>query len=315
MWKAIESVPGLIAVSRVWRNLLGAEFASARPFLCPSPDLPATVPCCRCCCAHRLVSRGADRFTAVCQCSSFHCADIALHRDDVVLLEFDWIRLGRAVMRALDCTPREAGLGIDSTRQFGAFGDGLPILFTIQHDPTALLAAAKHIVARLPGPFALLVPTAGFVDAAVLAVLHSRNAAVFPLSSFIAVGEHGRLRATRRAGDLFNRLVPAPAPSDLDVAGTAYALISRLESGQPPKPPTVLSVFMMYCSENLTADQIARRCRCSKGTVVNRLKTIRQVTGMVPEELRRFSSQFERMRASVSDSRASRISLTRSAEL
>ena len=153
------------------------------------------------------------------------------------------------------------------------------------------------------------------IAAAVLAVLHSRNAAVFPLSSFIGVGEHGRLRATRRAGDLFNRLVRAPAASDSDVAGTAYALISRLESGQPPKPPTVLSVFMMYCSENLTADQIARRCRCSKGTVVNRLKTIRQVTGMVPEELRRFSSQFERMRASVSDSRASRISLTRSAEL
>lgn len=316
MWTAIECLPEQIAVSRVWRNLLPGSCDQALPFLRPLPHLPEHVPCCRCCCAHRVIHRGGDDFIAVCECESFTCADIPLVRQDIILLEFDWIRLGRAVIRALDCAPRESDLGgFYRTRQFGAFGDAVPVLLTIQHDPGAFLAAVTHIVARLSDPFVLLAPTMQFVDAAARQLLDSRRAGVFALESIVRLDEHGRLHAMKCGAELFSRFVASPPPSESNVAEQAYALIAKLQAGQPPRPPTVLSVLMMYCSENLTADQIARRCRCAKGTVVNRLKTIRRVTGMAPEALRRFSSHFERIRNSVEDSRASRISLRRAAEL
>ena len=44
--------------------------------------------------------------------------------------------------------------------------------------------------------------------------------------------------------------------------------------------------------KELTIPQIARKCRCSIGTVANRLKPLRTKTGVSPERLRRVSPLF-----------------------
>src|SRR2546422_6492239 len=60
----------------------------------------------------------------------------------------------------------------------------------------------------------------------------------------------------------------AAQPSALS---NALALLDRLDAASPPRPPTVLSVFRLYCVRQMTIAEVARSCRCSVGTVCNRL--------------------------------------------
>lgn len=95
-----------------------------------------------------------------------------------------------------------------------------------------------------------------------------------------------------------------PEPVAEDVARRAFQLVEQLDSEQVVKAPTVLTVFRLYCVEEMTADKIARHCGCAKGTVINRLKIIREKTGMEPDELRRFSDHFTKIEEDASDARA-----------
>jgi DNA-directed RNA polymerase specialized sigma24 family protein len=73
------------------------------------------------------------------------------------------------------------------------------------------------------------------------------------------------------------------------------------------KAPSVLTVFRLYCMEELTSDQIARKTGCSKTTVVSRLRLIRKKIGVDPASLRRFSSHLQKIEQDISDSRAEHI--------
>src|SRR5436190_13629981 len=66
----------------------------------------------------------------------------------------------------------------------------------------------------------------------------------------------------------------------------AWELFDRLDFQGPSKRPSVLSVLRLYCIQGLTIPEIARYCRCSVGTVCNRLKLFRNATGQSPEHLR-----------------------------
>jgi DNA-directed RNA polymerase specialized sigma24 family protein len=93
-------------------------------------------------------------------------------------------------------------------------------------------------------------------------------------------------------------LIPALAePQEEDEARRALALIHQLESDSPTGSPSVTSVFRLYCVEELTIEQIAKKCRCSLGTVANRLKLIKAKTGIEPKNLRRVSDHLDRMQA------------------
>lgn len=85
-----------------------------------------------------------------------------------------------------------------------------------------------------------------------------------------------------------------------------FALIRKLD-GKPTKPPSVLTVFRYYCMENRSAEEVSQLCKCSKGTVLNRLRKLRQATGMDPRALRALSAQFERIEKELSDPRARKI--------
>ncbi len=64
------------------------------------------------------------------------------------------------------------------------------------------------------------------------------------------------------------------------------------EAGSRRKSPTLYTVFQLYCIEELTIPQTARKCRCSLGTVANRLNLLRARTGVAPERLRGISAYF-----------------------
>jgi hypothetical protein len=57
----------------------------------------------------------------------------------------------------------------------------------------------------------------------------------------------------------------------------------------------VLTVFRLYCVDGYSADRVARKCRCAKGTVMSRLRFIEDVTKTKPEDFRAVSSHLQQM--------------------
>jgi DNA-directed RNA polymerase specialized sigma24 family protein len=74
------------------------------------------------------------------------------------------------------------------------------------------------------------------------------------------------------------------------VAVATFALMEKLESGRGLRAPSIAKVFRLYCVEGMSAAQVARECRCSKGAVVRRLRLIRRKTGISARMLRRQES-------------------------
>ena len=74
-------------------------------------------------------------------------------------------------------------------------------------------------------------------------------------------------------------------PSTL--AHSAFMLLDRLDFKSRRKAPSVLTVFRLYCMQNMTVAEIARQYRCSLSTVSDRLKVLRTRTGLSPKSFRR----------------------------
>ena len=95
-------------------------------------------------------------------------------------------------------------------------------------------------------------------------------------------------------------------PAD-DTARLVFATIERLDAESRRKPPSVFTVYRLYCKEALSVRQAAKRCRCSIGTIMERLNVIHAETGLAPGALRKFSAHLEKIREDIADSRARHI--------
>lgn len=84
-------------------------------------------------------------------------------------------------------------------------------------------------------------------------------------------------------------------PTSAEVAQAAFALMVKLDAKGKQKAPTPLTVFRHYCIEGLSAEQTATKCRCSKGTVMGRLRLIERVTRKKPESFRAMSDHLQRL--------------------
>src|SRR5205823_1044426 len=72
-------------------------------------------------------------------------------------------------------------------------------------------------------------------------------------------------------------------------------VLDELDSGSRRKNPSLAAVFRLYFVQELPVAKVARKCRCSVGTIMNRLKLLQEKTGATPEQLRRVSPHFERL--------------------
>lgn len=86
-----------------------------------------------------------------------------------------------------------------------------------------------------------------------------------------------------------------------------FALVQQLDSDEVVKPPGVVTVFRLYCMDELTAAQAARKLHCSKPTVLRRLELLRRKTGLEPAALRRISPHLSKIEDGLTDSRARHI--------
>lgn len=336
IWPALESTRGLTSVAACWRQRVGEQFEPFRTaFLQRAPGVPKGMPCPRgCACTHEIVvqrefpspnpiGRGArgegqlstinsrpSTFTALCRCDPPNCPDIPLTAEDVVLFELSWNKIARALCHVFALDHKPADLGLLNTRQIGSWSvDAVPVILTIQHEPCWFRSVLLELIARLRRRFILLAPTAGNLDAVCVELLESANAGFFALDASLALTEPGTLRLTgaRAPGELFAKFTPQPKDVDEDLATRAFALVRQLESDQPTKPPSALTVFRLYCIDQLTPAQIARKCRCDRSTVRRRLQLIESRTGTSPDRLRKVSAHLDKLEAGIADSRAAHI--------
>jgi len=89
--------------------------------------------------------------------------------------------------------------------------------------------------------------------------------------------------------------VELPAPVTADVASAAFALLVKLDAQGKQKAPTPLTVFRLYCAEGLSAEMVAAKCRCAKGTVMRRLRFIEEATNTRPEHFRAMSGHLQQL--------------------
>jgi hypothetical protein len=111
----------------------------------------------------------------------------------------------------------------------------------------------------------------------------------------------------RRAGDS-----PPVEPHELDeadpktrsLAARVFELLSALDGddGQRKAPP--IKVFNFYYRQGLEPAEIARRCKCHRSTIFERLAEIRENLPWSPQQLREVSPHVEAMEDGLSDSRA-----------
>lgn len=90
-------------------------------------------------------------------------------------------------------------------------------------------------------------------------------------------------------------LKPEIEPVSEEVAQSAFALLQKLELDAPLKAPSVLTVFRLYCVDGHSAERVARKCRCAKGTVMSRLRFIEAVTKTKPEQFRAMSGHLQQV--------------------
>ena len=246
---------------------------------------------------------------AVCTCDLWNCPDLELSPAELVVLEWNWARFSRALCRAFGLDSKFVELNLWQTCQIGSWSaDAVPVILTIQSERNEFRRVVAELVARLRRPFILLAPTSRHLDATATELLANVKAGFFALDSHVLLAEHGALRAAKTPGELFAQFNPEPSElQDQNVARQAFALLEKLDAECPARPPTPLTIFRLYCIEELSTTQICRRCHCSKSTVINRLKLIRAATGMEPDELRRVSAHFSKIEDDLRDSRAEHI--------
>jgi hypothetical protein len=244
--------------------------------------------------------------TAICRCDDQPgCADLNLTPAELEVWSLHWPRLARELCRGLDLNQQFVELPIGNTCQVGSWSsEAVPVLLTVQPDRQRLRPVLLELSARFRQRFIVLGPTARHLDASGIELLENANAAYFPLDSNVTLTHNATLQPVRPPGELFAKFSPRLGDSDFSEAQRIFALVQQLDAGARNRLPSVLTVFRLYCIDELTVDGIADKCRCAKSTVSNRLQQIRKTTGTDPTMFRRISAHFDRMMDAASDSRA-----------
>jgi hypothetical protein len=310
IWRALEEVRGLCAATVTWRRHLGNSFELvASMFMRRLEESAESIWCEECYCAHTVVTHANGTRVGVCECDPWNCDDMHLSADDVALWEVNWTKLGRAVASAFDCEWRETDLGVPWTRQIGTWSSAaVPVILTLQSQPAEFRKAVTDLVARFRAPFILLAPTLRWRDAVCLERLASVAAKGFDLASHVTFGPRGTLQVLKRPAELFAGFAPEPKqPVPEEVAQQVFVMVQRLHGERPYRTAPLISVFLLYCKEGLSAEESARKLGCSKALIVLRLKELREELGRHPAELRQLSSHFEGTEDSLTDFRARKI--------
>ena len=236
-WPCLETLPGLVALPRVWHARLGEMFERVKVLILQdNPTLAQLLPCPRGCgLAHDIVCRPDGSLVATCCGDPDRPQEIPLTVADITPLEVSLSRLGRALCQALGLDSRFRTLQPPNTIQFGAWSaDAVPAILTIQACPSGFCRVVAELVAGLQRPFILFAPTSNHFDGPCLQFLSSVHAAFFPLDSTVLLAADGRLCPAKSPGELFAQFTSRPKEVSQDVARKVMGIVSTLDVGDVP---------------------------------------------------------------------------------
>lgn len=305
-WRGLETPPGFAAVAAVWKAR--RVLPEGLPLLQMQTGLAGSYPCpWGCGCAHQVFPSAKGRWSGVCQCGTWRCPDLDLVEEDLQVWEVSWPRLARALCRAFDLACRLCDPGIPGLRQVGTWSvEGVPVFLVLHEEPAGFAQAVAELCVRFSRKLILFAPTAELLDVRTEEMLRRMDAAFFALSACAVLTPAGTLAPAKRPGELFAAFQPAGVEPGREAARAAFEIVRKFQMPRL-RPPDLITIFRLYCIEQLSPVRIARQVGCSRSTVFLRLKLLQQKTGMDPDRLRAYSPFLAEVERSLSDPRARRI--------
>jgi hypothetical protein len=347
LWHSLEILSTQAALPMEWKQELGDDFAAARVLLRPTQHQVGSYPCSHpisCGCRHRVMFDSPEDVSAVCDCEEAACEPISLRPSDLIVYALDIGMLAAALRGAFHLNELES-VGFEEVRSRLVGGWGLRrsrVFFNVPVSEKGLLKEIDRLCATVPDPFVLLMPTSRFCTPMVERALRLQGCAHLALAGIVTptapgileivpaakiavdtvLGDFGKRvaqgrpldRAIARVEEKLDTIANSRREDHIDeedqpaeVARQVLALAKKLDTATRLQRPGILTVFRLYCINEMSATQIAKRCGCSKTAIMKRLKILARKIGMPPGRLRKYSAQFERMEEEMSDGRAKRI--------
>jgi hypothetical protein len=300
-----------------------------------------------CGCEHEVVVHGPEHIAGACRCEAGDCPTIRLKPSDLVIYEIDGFKLCEAIRKAFGLEiSREPGAWKQPNdfRSVGVFGPERHFAkYICRQDEDSLLNEIERLL--WPGdPFLLITPTPRHHSEVIHSKLKRNGCGIIALSETVELLAGGKLKVIKGVDSVLS-IIRKPErqredttkilteihqgvtavrtdvreirkgvktqnegePVDESVARQLFALVKQLESETNWRKAPILQVFRLYCMENLSRDEVAKRCSCVPSLISLRLKQIEGKLGRKPLELRQFSSHFEAMEESIADPRAKKI--------
>jgi hypothetical protein len=216
------------------------------------------------------------------------------YRDEIIL-GWIWQDLCRSVARAFGLFSKYGETSHPATRQIGELSD-LPILLTIPSDENSLRIAAALLVVELNHPFVLLAPTRRFYNVKTSQLLSRSKAGFFDLESQLSILPNGSLEARHPGGELFSPYLSEQntAPSEND-AVRLFALFEKLKLETNCRKASLQEVFTLLVLDKISQAAVAKKLKCSEGTISARVKVIEDKMHCKIEILRNSASQLRNM--------------------
>lgn len=210
IWRALEGIPGLLAVPEVWRQECGEDFDYARPYLQPTDRIGGRYLCPNSFsgCPRRIIDYGDDVFAAICQDEHQRCERVPLTRREALIHRLDVGGLLQPVLQAAAIRPQSlaqhspgvwaAGLSEQPhTRNF-------PVYFLLAHSGSTHRTAVERLLLDIPDSFLLVLPTNQFRTVETEGRLRDGRVECLCLEDQVLVDDRGGFRwagvvETRRA--------------------------------------------------------------------------------------------------------------------
>lgn len=302
LWRGIETAPASAPWFN-WKLRFEGNFSSVQPwFLKKTNGRAKTVLCPRHCgCIHR----ATEDCVATCDCGE--CEDIRLSNGDLDVWQPNWVSFGARVRQVFGLENKTATFPGQGVLQIGTHGGKLPVILVNRPERVAFDEALAQLAARLES-FVVVTPTATYHNIQSQELLGRKKAGLIDLETAVNVLPSGQWVALKTVAELFARYFPhAPdEPTDEDLR-KIYAAVLLCADEQRGRKAPIKKVFDLYCRTGLSAEEVGLKLRCSKGTIITRLATLRSRTGVEPTKLRTYKPFFDSVEKSITEPRARRI--------